>query len=68
MQSTRILILRHFILKIVFKNGDQLDQELLFVDEDEGDDNESSHKDAPAETQSQVPQNGVNYRLKKIYI
>ena len=31
----------------------------MFVDEDEGDDNESSDKDAPAKNQSQVPQNAV---------
>jgi len=44
-----------------------LDQE-LFVDKDKEDDNESSHEDAPAENQSQVPQNAVIYGLKKICI
>lgn len=56
---------QNFDLKTL-KNDDWLDQESLFVDEDEGDDNESSHKAAPAENQSQVPQNAVNYGLKKI--
>ena len=31
----------------------------MFVDEDKGDDNESGDEDAPAENQSQVPQNAV---------
>ena len=46
------------------ENDDYSDQE-LFVDEDEGDDNESSDEDAPAENQSQVPQNAVYWSSKQ---
>ena len=37
----------------------------MFVDEDEGDDNESSEEDAPTENQSQVPQNAVYWSSKQ---
>lgn len=45
------------------ENEDCSDQELLYVDEDEdeGDNNEKSDKDAPAENQSQVPQNAIHW-------
>ena len=40
------------------ENDDYSDQE-LFVDEDKGDDDKSGDEDAPAQNQSQVPQNAV---------
>ena len=42
------------------ENDNYLDQE-LFVDEDVGDENASGDEDAPAEYQSQVPQNAVHW-------
>ena len=33
----------------------------MFIDEGKGNDNESSDEDAPAENQSQVPQNAVHW-------
>ena len=54
---------QNFDLK-THENDDYSDQE-LFVDEDEGDDNESSDEDAPPENQSQVPQNAVYWSSKQ---
>lgn len=42
------------------ENEDCSDQE-LYIDEDEGDNNESSDEDAPAENQSHVPQNAIDW-------
>ena len=42
------------------ENEDCSDQE-LYVDEDERDNNESSDEDAPAENQSQEPQNAIHW-------
>jgi len=42
------------------ENEDCSDQE-LYIDEHEGDNNESSDEDAPAENQSQVPQNAIHW-------